>query len=458
MTNDDTDIDSAVREAVAGEVGRERFDLWFGDSVQLRLTDGSLLVSAADQFTMDRLRIQFQKELLAACSALVDGPITIRFELDPSLAEPVAEPARVASEGPSAEPPVAADPQRSSRRFARLGDYVVGSCNRVAFTAAQMVAERPGPVSPLFLYGPAGCGKTHLLEGIWSAVRGSSQSRQVLYLTAEQFTSMFLEALRGSGLPSFRHKYRHVDLLLIDDVQFFLGKRATLVELQNTVDALLQERRQLVLAADRSPSELAKFGPVLTTRFSGGLVCGIEPPGHSTRLSILRKLATRLSVPISDDVLELIADRMDGDARRLAGAIHRLEATSRAFQRPIDLQFAHSALVDVFRATGRIVQLDDIDRAVCDVFGLDPSSLQSPGKARTVSQPRALAMWLARKHTRAAYSEIGEYFGRRSHSTVISAQKQVVRWMAQSDAIRMAHGQCEIDEAIRRVESQMRAG
>ena len=145
-----------------------------------------------------------------------------------------------------------------------------------------MVAERPGPVSPLFLYGPAGCGKTHLLEGIWSAVRSGSQSRRVLYLTAEQFTSMFLEALRGSGLPSFRHKYRHVDLLLIDDVQFFLGKRATLVELQNTVDALLQERRQLVLAADRSPSELAKFGPVLTTRFSGGLVCGIEPPGHAT--------------------------------------------------------------------------------------------------------------------------------------------------------------------------------
>ena len=197
---------------------------------------------------------------------------------------------QVATAGRPAEALSESEPQRAARRFARLDNFVVGSCNRVAFTAAQMVAERPGPVSPLFLYGPAGCGKTHLLEGIWSAVRGSSQSRRVLYLTAEQFTSMFLEALRGSGLPSFRHKYRHVDLLLIDDVQFFLGKRATLVELQNTVDALLRERRQLVLAADRSPSELAKFGPVLTTRFSGGLVCGIEPPGHSTRLEILRNL------------------------------------------------------------------------------------------------------------------------------------------------------------------------
>ncbi len=458
MTNDDTDIDSAVREAVAGEVGRERFELWFGDGVRLRLTGGLLLVSAADQFTLDRLRMQFQQELLAAGRALVEGPVSVAFELDYSLATAAVERTEFATTGRPAEALSESEPLRAARRFARLDNFVVGSCNRVAFTAAQMIAERPGPVSPLFLYGPAGCGKTHLLEGIWSAVRGSSQSRRVLYLTAEQFTSMFLEALRGSGLPSFRHKYRHVDLLLIDDVQFFLGKRATLVELQNTVDALLRERRQLVLAADRSPSELAKFGPVLTTRFSGGLVCGIEPPSHSARLEILRHLTKRLSVPLTDDVLGLIADRMDGDARKLAGAVHRLEAASRAFQRPIDLQFAHAALLDVFRATSRIVQLNDIDRAVCDVFGLDPSSLQSPGKTRVVSQPRALAMWLARKHTRAAYAEIGEYFGRRSHSTVISAQKQVGRWMAQNEAIRLAHGHCDIDEAIRRVESQMRAG
>ncbi|MHB0955955.1 MAG: DnaA ATPase domain-containing protein [Pirellulaceae bacterium] len=458
MTNDDMDIDSAVREAVAEEVGRERFDLWFGDGVHLRLTGESLLVSAADQFTLDRLRLQFQPELLAACRRLANGPVCVGFVLDHTLAESVIDFAWVPKVERAAEASAALASPQFSRRFARLDDFVVGSCNRVALTAAQMVAERPGPVSPLFLYGPAGCGKTHLLEGIWSAVRSSSQSRRVLYLTAEQFTSMFLEALRGSGLPNFRHKYRHVDLLLIDDVQFFLGKRATLVELQNTVDALLREGRQLVLAADRSPSELAKFGPVLTTRFSGGLVCGIDASEPSTRLEIVRHLARRCSVPITDDVLALIADRMDGDVRKLAGAIHRLEATSRAYERPIDLPFAQGALLDLFRANRRIVQLNDIDRAVCEVFGLDPTSLQAPGKARMVSQPRALAMWLARKHTRAAYAEIGEYFGRRAHSTVISAHKQVGRWMAQNEAIRLAHGQCDIDEAIRRVESQMRAG
>ncbi len=452
VRNGDTDIDSALREAVVDRVGRERFDLWFGDGVELCLTGGSLRVRAADQFTIDRLRRQFRTELQAACRALVAGPVEVVFEVDEALAvshEVLPLPVRAARAPASSAP---------ARRFARLDEFVVGACNRVAYTAAQMIAEGPGPVSPLFLFGPAGSGKTHLLEGIWSAVRRGSGNRSVLYLTAEQFTSMFLDALRGSGLPNFRYKYRHVDLLLIDDVQFFLGKRATLVELQNTVDALQREHRQVVLAADRSPAELAKFGPVLTTRFSGGLVCGLEPADHATRLRILQCLAHRLQVPLPADVQALLADRLDGDARRLAGALHRLDATSRAFQRPIDLELAHSALLDLFRTTSRIVRLDDIDRAVCDVFGLDASSLQSSSKGRSVSQPRALAMWLARKYTRAAYAEIGAYFGRRSHSTVISAQKQVRRWMAQRAPIRLAHGQCEIDEAIRRVESQIRAG
>ncbi len=468
VTEHDRDIDSALRQAVAGKVGQERFDLWFGESVRLSLSEGSLLVFAADQFRLDRLRSQFRRELTLAGELLVDGPIDVQFQLDPSLDESGSLSAPgggsvatvPSSEGGTSRirgerQPAAAS---RSRRFSRLSQFVVGGGNRVAYTAAQMVVERPGAVSPLFLFGPTGSGKTHLLEGIWSAIRGSRESRRVLYLTAEQFTSMFLEALQGSGLPSFRHKYRHVDLLLVDDVQFFLGKRATLVELQNTIDTLLREQRQLVLAADRSPSELSRFGPELTARFAGGLVCGIEPPDVETRLQILQHLAGCMESHVPAEVLALMATRIDGDARKLRGALNQLEATSRAYGRPIDLSLAETALADVFRATQRVVQLDDIDRAVCDVFGLDPQSLQSARKARTFSQPRALAMWLARKYTRAAYTEIGEYFGHRSHSTVISAQKQVVRWMDADQSVRLAHGNCQIQEAIRRVESQIRAG
>jgi chromosomal replication initiator protein len=448
---------------LAGKVGQERFDLWFGESVELRPTSESLLVAAADQFTLDRLRSQFLTDLTSAAASVLGDHSVVEFVLDESLAF-----SSNASNSESTEQATGrgfprvhttgANGQGARRRFARFREFVVGGSNRVAHTAAQMVVERPGCMSPLFLYGPSGSGKSHLLESIWSAARNEPGRQRVLYLTAEQFTSMFLEALRGSGLPSFRHKYRYVDALLIDDVQFFAGKKATLVEFQSTIDALLREQRQLVLAADRPPAELSGFGPELTTRLTGGLVCSLEGADMETRLGILRHFARRMEVHFPADVLQMLAERLSGDARQLAGALNQLEATSRAFGQAIDLQLAYSALADVFRATQRVVQLDDIDRAVCDVFGLEPQTLQSPRKARTISQPRALAMWLARKHTRAAYSEIGEYFGHRSHSTVISAQKQVHRWMDGQCAVRLSHGDCDVREAIRRVESHLRTG
>ncbi len=458
MTNDDRDIDSAVRNAVADEVGQERYDLWFGDGVKLSWADESLLVSAADQFTVDRLRNQFRGQLAAACRRLSSGAASVRFELDPSLAQPLDLVPRLSPATTQRDAVEASVPAGGRRRFASFQDLVAGSANRVALAAAQMVVERPDAVSPCFFHGPPGSGKTHLLEAIWTAVRQTPRARHVLYLTAEQFTSNFLEALRGSGLPSFRHKYRHVDLLLLDDVHFFMGKRATLVELQNTVDALQRAGRQLVLAADRSPAELTQFDGALATRLAAGLVCELQPADQATRLEILRRLAERSTSSVPEEVLAWMAEHLDGDARRLSGALHRLEASERAFGRPIDMELAQASLRDLIGSARRGVQLPDIARAVCDVFGVDPQRLQSSQKERALSQPRALAMWLARKHTRAAYSEIGAYFGRRSHSTVISAQKQVGRWMDQQQPVLLANGTCAVDEAIRRVETQLRAG
>jgi len=344
------------------------------------------------------------------------------------------------------------------RHYARLESYVVGDSNRVAFSAATSTVARLGSVTPLFVYGPTGCGKSHLLEGILSNTRRTGKVKRTLLLSAEQFTSNFLEALQGSGLPSFRRKHRDVDLLLIDDIQFFAGKKATLVELQHTIDSLLRDGRQMVLAADRPPSELQGLGAELIARLSGGLVCGIDSPEPETRTTILRQLVKQLELIVPADVIEFIGMQLNGDARQLRGALNRLQATSEALHQPITIELARSALADMLRSSRRAVRLPDIERAICDVFGLEPKSLQSDRKARSVSQPRMLAMWLARKYTRAALSEIGHYFGRRSHTTVISAQKKVERLLSKNSTIQLDQADCNIEDALRRVETQLRTG
>ena len=464
VSKSDKEVVSALRAALAESIGKERFELWFGNGTQLEFRDQTCLVLARDQFLMDRLRCMFRQDLEDLSTAIRGKTVTVTFQLmEPTSAAAAKKETTVAAVRTSAGPAVQhGKGNRASaavgRRLFTLEDYVVGQTNQMGFAAAQQVVQQPGRITPVFLYGPPGIGKTHLLEGMSSDIRRHRRLRRVVMLSSEQFTSSFLEALRGSGLPSFRRKYRDVELLLIDDLQFFKGKAATIVELLHTVDSLLRQGRQVVLSADRSPAELDALGGELIGRISSGLVCNIDPADETTRLGIARRMAAQHDRPIPDSVLKLIAAQVSGDARLIAGALNRLVATSEALGQKIDLRLAETALGDFFCMTRRVVQLQDIQSAVCDVFGIDVKSLQSGRKSRGLSQPRMLAMWLARKHTRAAFVEIGEYFGRRSHSTVISAQKQVDTWVADGRKIQLGYGDCDVRDAIRRVESRLGAG
>jgi chromosomal replication initiator protein len=247
-------------------------------------------------------------------------------------------------------------------------------------------------------------------------------------------------------------------LLIIDDVQFFAGKRATLVELQHTIDTLLREGRQLVFAADRAPADLPGLGPELITRLAGGLVTGLAPPEHATRIGVVRRLAGQLNVLAPEVVYQWIATHLTCDARQFSGALNRLKVTAAATGQPITLAMAEESLSELVRAASQAVGLKDIERAVCDVFGLDSQSLHSDGKSKAVSHPRMLAMWLARKHTRAALSEISRFFGRRSHSTVISAQKKVCRWVEEGAPLDLPGRPWKVEDAIRKIEGELRAG
>lgn len=455
------EIVSALRLALADKVGQDRFDLWFGNHTCLDYDNEAVTVRVPNQFYQDWLRTNFRRQIEASCFEAIGKQVPVRFHIDPELEQKTARGAPACTTAPTACGAIAKiappePPATVRRKLATLDSFVAGPSNRLAWVAAQTTASRLGASSPLVLHGPTSVGKTHLLEGIVSEVRRLRSGSQAVYLSAEQFTTLFLDALHGRGLPLFRRKYRGLDLLIVDDIQFLVGKRATLTELLHTIDTFAREGRQLVFAADRPPNELMDLGQDFTTRLQSGLVCGIEPPEFETRLGITRRLAERMGIVLSGEVQQLVASRVTTHAREISGALNRLDATSRALDQPIDAALAEQTLTDV-RRQSRSVRLADINQAVCDVFGLEPETLQSETKAKHVSQPRMLAMWLARRYTRAAFSEIGSYFGKRSHSTVISAQKKVDNWVESHLPLELGQGQCAIDEAIRRIEQSLRA-
>lgn len=373
--------------------------------------------------------------------------------------EPARNPAvsryAVSRDAGSRDPAV---PRSGRKQGPRFGPFIAGESNRMAIAAIDLMVQRPGEISPLLVQGPSGVGKTHLLEHCCHRARERHPGISALFLSAEQFTTSFLQALHGGGLPAFRRNCRNVDLLVIDDLQFFLGKRATTVEFQQTIDALQRQTRQLVVSCDRDIADLGDLGEDLVQRLSGGMSARIAPPDAEVRRGIVLAIADRKRLQLPDDVVEFVVTHMTRTARELAGAMNRLEATSHMLGVPVTRGLAEESLADLVRASVRSVRLADIEKAVCSAFGLETGSLQSSRRAKRVNHPRMLAMFLARKHTPAALTEIGSYFGRRSHSTVIAAHKTVASWVSSRSQLQMADVRWDADEAIRRVEDLLRTG
>ncbi len=474
---EDNEVAADLRARLAEAIGQQRYELWFGGQTRFRLADGCLTIVAASSFTRDWLRRNFAEGVRAVCEVVMGGDVRVEFDVDESIASPAdqatseestptlsaprprskapAQTAQLSSTHANGYSP-ARHRQVPPRREPTLAELVVGASNEYAVRAAEVTAHGLQQASPVTFCGVTGVGKTHLLRAIRAEYRHSHPRARAVYLSAEQFITSFVEALRGTGLPNFRQKCRGADLLLLDDVQFFAGKRASLEELLHTLDVLLAEGRQLVLASDRQLGELHVLGTELVSRLASGLVCNLQLPDFAMRLEIVRRLAREIGVALAEDVAELVATQISSGARELRGALHRLQATSVAFDQPITRSLALSALSDLTQQCTRNVRLSDVEQAVCTVFGVEPAQLRSERKSRSIHEPRMLAMWLARKYTRAPWSEIGEFFGRRSHSTVISAHQRFEKLIRTQAEIGVSHETCGVEEAIRRVEAALR--
>jgi chromosomal replication initiator protein len=341
----------------------------------------------------------------------------------------------------------------------RLDDFVVGPGSRLAHAAAVEMVETAGATfNPLVIHGGIGLGKSHLLEGIATAFRQRQPTWSVLQTTAETFTNTFLDAMRGGGLLAFRNRHRRASALIVDDVHFLAAKRATQDEFLHTFNELIAAGAPIVLAADQHPRRIVRLNDELITRFLGGMVVRLEAPEPATRRAILKARAATRGLELPEPVIAYIADHLRASVRELEGALHTVIAHALLTGRRIDLNLARAALRDTIRHTAQTVALRDIERVVCDLFGIDAEVLKSGSRARARVQPRMIAMYLARRHTTASFSEIGRHFGGRNHSTVIAAEKRVETWMAEAARTRLLAGFESVSDIIVSIEHALGVG
>jgi chromosomal replication initiator protein len=310
-------------------------------------------------------------------------------------------------------------------------NFVVGKPNELAHAAARRVAEACAgatpsvPFNPLFLYGGVGLGKTHLMHAIAWHVRQTAPARKVIYLSAEKFMYQFIRALRFRSTMDFKEQFRSVDLLMIDDVQFISGKESTQEEFFHTFNALVDQNRQIVISADKSPSDLEGLEERMRSRLGWGLVADIHPTTYELRLGILESKAEQMGLRPPQKVMEFLAHKITSNVRELEGALNRIGAHTQLVRRELTLETTQELLQDLLRANERRVTIDEIQRRVAEHFNIKMAEMTSSRRARIVARPRQVAMYLAKQLTSRSLPEIGRKFGGRDHTTVMHAVKKI---------------------------------
>jgi chromosomal replication initiator protein len=306
--------------------------------------------------------------------------------------------------------------------------FVVGPSNRFTHAACVSIADSPAKAyNPLFIYGRVGLGKTHLMQAICHRMRQVHAGQRFYYTTSERFTNDLINAIRDRSTKAFRDKFRNVDVLLIDDIQFFAGKEATQEEFFHTFNALYDNHKQIIVSSDRPPKEIAHLEERLVSRFGWGLVADIQPPDLETRVAILKKKIENESVDFPDEALHFIAQTIKTNIRELEGALVRVSAYSLLEERPVTLESVKTVLKDLLKESARQIALEDVMKVVAEYYRIRPEEMKSRRRAKNIVLPRQVAMYLARELTQLSLPEIGSGFGGKDHTTVLHAVNKIKR-------------------------------
>lgn len=417
------DILSHVRQ----EIPDVEFRTWFQQVKPLGVTDGTYLIGVPHSFARDWLKNHYSAIVESALAALGASAPKVGFQV---VDFPSGEQPDLFDAGEE-EPAIPTTSQPSSTKVALnpkyvFSKFVVGPHNNLAHAAAMAVAEAPGRAyNPLFLYADAGLGKTHLMHAVGHAAPASRAGLQIEYVTTEVFTNDLISAIREDRMTAFRDRYRSIDVLLVDDIQFLAGKERTQEEFFHTFNALYESGKQIIVSSDRPPKDIPTLENRLRSRFEWGLITDMQPPEYETRLAILRMNADYRGVKVPDDVIEYIAMHATSNIRELEGALVRVIVFGSMNNAPLSREVAAAALSDVFAPSDAPVVMKDVLTATAAEFSVTADALTSKGRRKEMVEPRQVAMYLIRELTSHSLPEIGAFFGGRDHTTVMYAVRKV---------------------------------
>jgi len=431
-----TETVGRIRNRIEQLVGPQKFKVWFKNSTQFTCADGFVKVGVPNVFIGNWIEDHFAETIQRAACEVIGENVQVAFSIDPGLfrnlrknqlnsqaafIEKNAERSVREARGRKAE---YVPPRRLLR--GRLDTFVVGPCNRLAYSVALSVVENPAhDGGPVFFHSSCGLGKTHLLQGIANGLSSQRPGTRWAYASGEEFTNQFLYALREQKLDAFRHRYRDVDVLLLDDMQFLANKRATQEEFLHTYNAVNEAGKRVVLASDAHPKMIGDLSDSLVNRLIAGVVVRIERPEFETRCEILRRRAATNGQSIPEPVVAYIAEKIQANVRELEGCLVKLMAYAALTNKSVTLDLARQALEEHLTQTGKILTVSDIEQSVATFFGLTPADLHSSRKSRTIALARNIAMHLARKHTELSLPEIARLMGNKNHTTVLLACRRI---------------------------------
>ncbi|HEV2673865.1 MAG TPA: chromosomal replication initiator protein DnaA [Aliidongia sp.] len=455
-----------VRGRLRDEFGEAAYRSWLSSLSLADLVEGAIRIEVPTRFLRDWVVAHYADRIRALWSGenrdvnaveIVVGERRVEptpVEAERAMAALVADeersaeraevsvrPVNAATVAPMVEPPDDREISAPLDQRFTFENFVVGKPNELAHAAARRVAEsaatgnRAAPFNPLFLYGGVGLGKTHLMHAIAWHIRRQDPSRKVIYLSAEKFMYQFIKALRFKDTMAFKEQFRSVDVLMIDDVQFISGKDSTQEEFFHTFNALVDQNRQVIISADKSPSDLEGMEERMKSRLGWGLVADIHPTTYELRLGILQAKAELKQTQIPAKVLEFLAHKITSNVRELEGALTRITAHAQLVGRSITLESAQDVLHDLLRANDRRVTIEEIQKRVAEHFNIRLADMHSARRARAVARPRQVAMYLCKQLTPRSLPEIGRKFGGRDHTTVMHAVRKIEELVAADRAL-----------------------